>query len=161
MLMQQVEEVFRTTTKLVGYSIQASLLEDIEGAIIARLREQLVSKVSEIPHRVNNGMMLVQIYPEGEWTPEVAFTHIVGVEVEQFADVSEEMVAYIVPAGTYLRFAHHGSENNIDETYVAINEWLENEGYNNDREYDMEHWKDIDKLKLDQNCIDIYVPVQV
>lgn len=159
MLKSEVDIVTRKTMNLVGYSVEASLNDDIAGAIVAGLRRNLASRITEIPWRVDGSMMLVQVYPDCEWTPDVAYTHIVAVEVNDPSVIPDGMIAHDVPEGKFLRFLHQGDESGIDATYTAINEWLDLNGYTDAREYDIERWGDLDNLHKANNVIEIYAPI--
>jgi len=160
MLKSEVEIVTRKRANLVGYSVEASLNDDVEGAIVAGLREKLASRIAEISQRVDRSMMLVQVYPDCDWTPDVTYTHIVAVEVNHHPPAAPEgMIVHIVPEGRFLRFLHQGDEGDIDATHAAINEWLDLNGYTDAREYDIERWEELDRLDKADNVIEIYVPI--
>jgi predicted transcriptional regulator YdeE len=159
MLQHDVEIVTRKQMNLVGFSVEASLNDDVLGAIVVGLREKLASQVAEIPHSVDRSMMLVQVYPDCDWTPDVVYTHIVAIEVDNLSAVPEEMVVHVVPEGRFLRFMHQGDESSIDATHVAINEWLDLHGYTDAREFDIEHWGALETLQNADNFIEIYVPI--
>ncbi|QNK56938.1 GyrI-like domain-containing protein [Paenibacillus sp. PAMC21692] len=134
MLQLDVEIVTRKQMNLVGYSVGASLNDDVLGAIVVGLRDKLASRVAEVPHSVDRSMMLVQVYPD--W-----------------------MIAHVVPEGRFLRFLHQGDESRIDATHVAINEWLDLHGYTDAREFDIERWATPENLKNANNIIEIYIPI--
>ncbi|MGM1047255.1 MAG: GyrI-like domain-containing protein [Bacillota bacterium] len=160
MLLDNVKIIVKQEIKLVGYSIQASLNDDIQVRIVEKLREELVTHSAQIANKIDDGMYLVQIYPECEWTPDVAFTHIVATEVQEFQDIPDGMITHTVPEGRFILFMHEGTESEIDATYDSINEWLERNNFDDLRAFDMEHWINIQMLEEQHNMIHIYVPVK-
>jgi len=152
--MQTVE---RTEIKLVGYTVTVSLNEDIETGIVVNLREKLIENLNKVTKRSEHkGFYLVQIYPDEEWTPDVAFESIVAVEVIDFDPIPEGFVRRIIPAGTYVKVSHKGPESEIEQTYHSIRE----EGIAAFRSFDMEYWADFDSLEKEDNIIDIYLPFE-
>jgi len=160
MLLDNVKIIVKQAIKLVGYSIQASLNVDIQAGIVEKLREEFVDRSAQIVNRIDDGMYLVQIYSEGEWTPDVAFTHIVAAEVQAFQDIPNGMITHIIPEGRFILFMHEGPESEIDATYDLINEWLKRNNFDDTRAFDMEHWINIQNLKEQHNIIHIYVPIK-
>jgi len=160
MLLQHEPDIrTRKPVNLIGYRVEASLNDDIAGAIVAGLRDRLLSRAAEIPNRVGGSMSLAQVYPDGEWTPDVAFAHVVGCEAADLSAVPEGMIGYSVPGGTFLRFVHQGDESRIDETHMAINEWLSLHGYPDDRSFDVERWEHPENLRRADSIIEIYIPI--
>jgi len=159
MLRQEVEIMTRKPMNLVGYRVEASLNDDIAGGIVVGLREKLASQAAEIPYRVDRSMMLVQLYPDCDWTPDVVYTHVVAIEVDNLSAVPEGMIVHVVPGGRFLRFLHQGDESSIDATHMAINEWLDLNGYTESRKFDIERWGALENLQSADNDIEIYVPI--
>jgi predicted transcriptional regulator YdeE len=120
MLQLDVEIVTRKQMNLVGYSVEASLNDDVMGAIVVGLREKFASRVAEIPHSVDRSMVLVQVYPDCDWTPDAVYTHIVAIEVDNLSAVPEGMIVHFVPEGRFLRFLHQGDESSIDATEIYV-----------------------------------------
>ncbi|MDR6724196.1 putative transcriptional regulator YdeE [Paenibacillus amylolyticus] len=159
MLLDDIEIVMKPEIKLVGYQAQASLNEDIQGNIVRNLRAKLKLDAPHVPNMKDAGMYLIQIYPDVEWTPDVVFTHIVAIEVQESQQIAEQMITHTVPAGRFIRFIHAGSEAEIDETYHAVNDWLVNNGYDEPRAFDMEHWAEAMLSGEEETQIQIYVPI--
>ncbi|KJD42770.1 GyrI-like domain-containing protein [Paenibacillus terrae] len=155
MTMEEVLMLERNETKLVGYSVTASLNQDLETGIVVRLREELFDKRHEIANRLDDdGIYLVQVYPDGEWTPDVPFVSIVAVEVRDFAHIPEGLVRHTIPAGKYVKVTHKGPESQIDGTYDSIRD----RGISASRSFDFEYWADIHSLEQKDSTIDIYMP---
>lgn len=159
MLLDDIEIVVKPELKLVGYEAQASLKEDIQGNIVGGLRSKLNLNAPQISNHTDTGMYLIQIYPDVEWTPDVVFTHIVAIEAQESQRISDELITHTVPAGRFIRFIHSGSEAEIDETYQAVNDWLANNGYDEPRAFDMEHWTEAMLSGEEETQIHIYVPI--
>ncbi|MEH6945007.1 GyrI-like domain-containing protein [Bacillus sp. JJ722] len=157
MTMERVQTLKRNETKLIGYTVTASVNQDLEKRIIERLRDELISKRHEISNRLDNdGMYLVQIYEDCEWTPDAPFESIVAVEVSNFDQIPDGFIRHTIPAGKYVKVTHKGPESSIGETYDAIRE----NGIEHTRPFDFEYWADINSLDQEENMIDIFLPLQ-
>lgn len=157
MTMEQVQTLEREETKLVGYSVTASLNEDLESGIIGRLREELFGKRHEIANQLDNeGIYLVQVYSDDEWTPDVPFVSIVAVEVSVFAHIPEGLVQHTIPDGKYVKVTHQGTESTIGDTYDSIRD----KGICSSRSFDFEYWVNRDSLEQEEGTIDIYLPLE-
>jgi predicted transcriptional regulator YdeE len=157
MTMEQVQTLERNETKLVGYTVTASLNQDLETRIIGKLREELFGKRHEIANRLDDdGIYLVQVYLDGEWTPDVPFVSFIAVEVSDFAHIPERLVRHTIPAGKYVKVTHKGPESQIGETYDSIRD----KGIGGSRPFDFEYWADIDSLEQEESTIDIYLPLE-
>ncbi|MBP1995963.1 GyrI-like domain-containing protein [Paenibacillus eucommiae] len=152
---EQVQTLERNETKLVGYTVTASLNQDLAATIVGRLREDLIGKRHEIANRLDDeGIYLVQVYPDGDWTPDVPFVSIVAVEVSDFVHIPEGLVGHTIPAGKYVKITHMGPESQIGETYDSIRD----NGISGFRLFDFEYWSDITSLEQEDSTIDIYLP---
>ncbi|WP_162309324.1 GyrI-like domain-containing protein [Cohnella abietis] len=155
--MEQLQALERKETKLVGYTAKVSLNQDLENSIVLGLREELVGKRQDIANRLDdNGIYLVQVYSEEEWTPDVPFVSIVAVEVSDFVHIPEGFVRHTLPAGKYVKVTHQGPESQIGETYDSIRE----QDIGSSRAFDFEYWTNIDLLEHEGSTIDIYLPLE-
>ena len=155
--MVHIQTLSSDEKKLVGYTVTASVNEDIAANIIVRLRDKLMDTRHNIPHQLDNtSMYLVQRYPDCEWTPDVPFVHIVAVEVHEFSDIPNEFIQHTLPAGTYTKVTHHGPESTLTETYHAIQE----QAICSTRPFDFEYWTNVHSLDQDDSVIEIYLPVE-
>jgi len=156
MAIEQVQTLDRKETKLVGFTVTVSVNQDMEDGIVEKLRSELAGRRHEITSQADQtGMYLVQIYPDGEWTPDVPFKNMVGVEVSVFNDIPEGMTQHTIPAGKFMKVIHTGSELEIAETYDEINE----RGFGDNRPFDFEYWNRVDMLQQEESSIDIYLPL--
>jgi len=150
--------VTRNETRLVGLSVTVSLNQDLEDGIVEQLREELINKRHEIASQVEGtGIYLIQVYPDGEWTPDVPFESIVAVEVSTFVAIPEGFVQHTLPAGDYVLVTHTGPESTIGDTYDAIRE----KGIADTRPFDFEYWTDHNSLGQQESTIDIYLPINI
>ncbi|MFF2481388.1 GyrI-like domain-containing protein [Paenibacillus sp. NPDC058071] len=159
MAITQFETFQRKETKLVGYSVTASLNEDLDQGIVVNLRNSLLAKQHEIIGLSdNNGLYLIQIYPDVEWTPDVPFESIVAVEVHNFDGFSEDqgLVQHTLPAGSYVKVSHQGPEDEIAEAYDTIRE----RDISSNRCFDFEYWPDASNFDPEDCKIDIYLPTE-
>jgi len=158
MTKDEQDTVTRHETKLVGLSVTVSLDQDLEDGIVEKLREELNNKRHEIASQLEDkGLYLIQVYPDGEWTPDVQFESIVAVEVSTFAAVPEGFVQHTLPAGDYVLVTHTGPESTIGETYDAIRE----KGIADTRPFDFEYWTDHESLGQQESIIEIYLPINI
>ncbi|MDK8181450.1 GyrI-like domain-containing protein [Paenibacillus sp. UMB4589-SE434] len=147
----------RSETKLVGYTVTASVNQDLENDIVIKLREELFKKRHEIANRLDNdGIYLVQVYPDGEWTPDIPFISIVAVEVHDYSSIPEGFVQHTIPAGTYAKVTHKGPESQIGETY----DFIRDQDICGSRPFDLEYWAQMDSLEEEESTIDIYLPME-
>ncbi|MHA7966812.1 GyrI-like domain-containing protein [Paenibacillus sp. CAU 1782] len=158
--MQHIEIKQKPELKLVGLALRASLNEDIEQGLVKGLRKTLAPRRNEISAATGESIYLVQAYDDCEWTPDTPFLHFVGVEASDFAELPEGMSTHILPAGKFLEFKHQGPEEEIDDTYSAINEWLEINGYVEPRAFDYEQWHPVLLNHSNPPVIPIYIPVK-
>jgi len=157
MTIEEMQTIERNETKLVGYSVSASLNQDIDTGIVRRLREELLSDRHEIANRLeDDGIYLVQVYSDGEWTPDVPFVSIIAVEVSNFALIPEGFLRHTIPSGKYVKVTHNGPESLIGETYDSIRD----KGISDCRAFDFEYWADMDFLEQEENTIEIYLPLE-
>lgn len=92
MTIEQVHTLDRKETKLVGFTVTASVNQDMEDGIVEKLRSELAGRRNEIIYQADQtGMYLVQIYPDGEWTPDVPFTDSNGHTVDEQYTVSIDL----------------------------------------------------------------------
>lgn len=159
MLLDDIKHVKKQEMKMVGYTVKASLNEDSQMGIVEKLREKLLTYSALIKGKVDESVYLIQVYEEQEWTPEVPFTHIVAVEVQDFHNIPDEMINHTIPKGNFILFKHQGPESEIDATYHSIDEWLNKNCFDTPRVFDMEQWLNIETLKEEYNVIHIYVPL--
>ncbi|WP_170885584.1 GyrI-like domain-containing protein [Bacillus alkalicellulosilyticus] len=139
--------------KVIGFSIIESLNSVLEHKTVRMLREELTKRKHEVKNKRREGIYLIQIYPaKGEWTPDVPYEHIVGIEVKSLEEIPDGMMGHIVPAGRYANFVHKGPESAIGKTYDLINQYSL-------RPFDIEYWDDIETLENQNSHIDIYIPV--
>ncbi|MFF2887356.1 GyrI-like domain-containing protein [Paenibacillus sp. NPDC057967] len=148
--------VERTDTKLVGFQVVVSLNQDLEEGIVVQLRERLLEKRHQIPNQKNDGMYLVQIYPDEQWTPDVPFTSMVAVEVCEFGQKSKEFVNHTIPAGSFVKVTHRGTEDEIGQTY----DWISEQELCINRCFDFEYWAPKASFDQEDNTIDIYLPIE-
>lgn len=156
--MIEPQNIRRLPLRLAGYEAQASLNEDQEHRIVAGLRTRLLEAMENEREQIARGMYLVQTYPDGEWTPDTSCNHLVAIELAEGAALPPGMSERLIPGGSYLKFVHQGAEADIDGLYVEVQEWLEVNGYDEPRAYDLEYWPDAHVHALD-NLIEIYIPI--
>jgi predicted transcriptional regulator YdeE len=156
MTMEQVQTLEKNETKLIGYSVTVSLNQDLENGIVGRLREELIGNRHKITNQLDdNGIYLIQVYPDCEWTPDVPFESIVAVEVSDFVRIPEGFISHTIPAGSYVKVTYKGPESEIGETYDLIRK----KGIAECRPFDFEYWTDINSLDQEDCIIDIYLPL--
>ncbi|OAB44745.1 GyrI-like domain-containing protein [Paenibacillus glacialis] len=157
MTIEEMQILERNETKLVGYSVSASLNQDIETGIVGRLSEELLNNRHEIANRLDDdGIYLVQIYSDGEWTPDLPFVSIVAVEVSNLGLIPEGFVQHTIPSGKYVKVTHKGPESLIGETYDSIRD----KGISDCRAFDFEYWADMGSLEQEESIIEIYLPLE-
>ncbi|WP_369378866.1 GyrI-like domain-containing protein [Lysinibacillus fusiformis] len=159
MLLKDVEKVHKQRMNFIGFSTKASLNEDIQLNIVKNLREQVLLQLPFIKNRIDNSIFLIQLYDEEEWTPDTPYTHIVAVEVSDFSFVPNAMITHTIPNGEFLVFKHQGPEENIDSTYMAMKDWLEDHNYVTPRPFDIEQWDEPTAMNNHNHIIKLYIPL--
>lgn len=155
----KVDTIQRQETKLIGYTVTASLNQDLEQGLVVHLREALLANCHEIADRTDNdGLYLIQIYTDEAWTPDVPFQSIVAVEVNSFPDLPalEGLIHHTLPAGQYAKVTHLGPEAQITETYDAIRE----QDIASHRCFDLEYWPDAAFFDPEHCRIEIFLPLK-
>jgi len=156
MTIEHVQNVTLTEKNLIGYTVTVSLNQDLETGVVLALREKLLNNRHEITNQLDDeGMYLVQVYSDDEWTPDTPFISIVAVEVSHVDHIPVGFIQHTIPAGKFVKVTHKGPEANIGDTYDAIRE----QGIDNVRAFDFEHWTNLTTLDQDDNDIDIYLPL--
>lgn len=69
------------------------------------------------------------------------------------------MITHTIPNGGFLVFKHQGPEENIDNTYMAMNDWLEDHNYVTPRPFDIEQWDDLAAMNNHNHIIKLYIPL--
>lgn len=154
-MVREQHKVERTETKLVGYRVVVSLNQDLEEGIVVQLREKLLANRHLIPNQTNEGMYLVQIYPDEQWTPDIPFTSIVAVEVNDYDQEIEKFDKHTIPSGSFVQVTHRGPEADIGDTY----DWISEQELNSNRCFDFEYWAPSASFDQEDNTIHIYLPL--
>jgi len=100
-------------------------------------------------------MYLVHIYPDEQWTPDIPFTSIVAVEVNDYDQEIEEFVNHTIPSGSFVQVTHRGPEADIGDTY----DWISEQELNSNRCFDFEYWTPRTVFDQEDNTIHIYLPL--
>ncbi|MFF2529739.1 GyrI-like domain-containing protein [Brevibacillus sp. NPDC058079] len=151
----------REETHVIGITFTANVTEDLGKKLSATTTEALRARKNEIQNQVGEGEYLIQIYPDKDDFDAVVdpFTTLIGVEVSSLADIPEGMVSHTIPAGTFAKVTHKGSEESLGETYGFLyGSWLCESGYEY-AGFDFEYWDERYKPEQEDNEIDIYVPL--
>lgn len=152
----------RTAMQLVGYRREASLNEDLEQHIVSGMRTQLYNQLQTYKPSPALDLYLIQVYPCIPWTPDTIFSSIVAVEQQGYESMpTEGMIQHVSPAGDFYSFTYEGTEQNIDQAYDEIRQWLAQHGIEDSRPYDIECWPNIQHASQELTCIHIYIPVHV
>lgn len=115
-----------------------------------------------IPGTIHSRTALGICYFEdcGEMTDETPFTYLAGMEVNPGQAVPEGMVARDVPTAEYAVFEHHGSLENLHNTYNAIyGQWMPHSGYERSQVDDFEVYDERFKFGEPDSIMEIWVPV--
>ncbi|MFF2091402.1 GyrI-like domain-containing protein [Paenibacillus sp. NPDC058174] len=155
MTIELVQQLERSETKLVGYTVTVSLNQDLAEGIIVQLREQLKAQRHHIAEQCDDGVYLVQVYSDEEFTPDIPFESIVAVAVSEFGSLPDGMVSHTLPAGAYVKVIHTGDEIDIGDAYDFIN----NEEIASLRPFDFEYWADLRAIEQGEGSIEIYLPL--
>ena len=115
--------------KLIGYSVEMSLLDNKTFSIFS----QLMPRLKEITNPKSADIFCVQVYEPDyftNFTPETLFTKWAAVEVKNFENIPEGFEKLEIPSGKYAVFLHKGNTEMFAKTAQYIyTEWLPNSGF--------------------------------
>ncbi|GMN07281.1 hypothetical protein MTsPCn5_26700 [Croceitalea sp. MTPC5] len=114
--------------KLVGLSLKMSLANNKT----AQLWGQFGPRIKEIPHRVSENKISMQIYPPSyyaQFSPVTEFKKWATVEVSSFDDIPEGLQSFELQGGRYAVFDYKGSSADPAIFQYIFSEWLPNSNY--------------------------------
>lgn len=130
--MPQPKIVQRTSSQLIGTSIEMSLLNNKTG----ELWKKFIPRLAEIQNRVSDDKISMQIYPENyyqNFSPENSFVKWASVQVDKVDHIPEGLDTYTLPAGLYAVFQYKGSSNEASLFFQYIfSEWIPSSKYSVD-----------------------------
>ena len=154
-LAMEPEIVSRPETKVIGAARQYRE-EDLD---IETLWSAFRPEVAEIRNRV--GTDSFGIYEEHRETEDTfGFTYICSVEVTDFDEVPEGMIARIIPAHLYVAFRHNGPLSSLPETLKYIwGSWLPKSDYVYVEKPDFELYALSGQKDQPEKTLYLYIPV--
>lgn len=144
--------------QVIGMKVAATV-EVFESGLGKDLHHRLLERKHEIPHRKNDHVILLQIYPLDDYfdAKQDEFTHLIGYEVTQAGSAPAGMVHREIEACEYVVCTHEGVESDVHLTYSYLYEsWLGQNG-RAPKNYDFEIWDERYDPESPANEIDIYV----
>ncbi|MDD3050193.1 MAG: AraC family transcriptional regulator [Candidatus Cloacimonetes bacterium] len=96
-----------------------------------------------------------------DFNNDTEFEYLASVEVDNFDEIPEKMMKYVVKGGKYAVFTHVGTLANLKNTYSFIyNEWLPSSGYDFAKSDDFELYDHRFKFGQEDSEFDIYIPIK-
>lgn len=77
-------------------------------------------RLEEISNRKNEVMMDLSLSKEGD-----TYTQLIGVEVEEFEEVPEDMTTVSIPKQAYIYYRHKGDLSGIASSFGKMYDWAE------------------------------------
>ncbi|MDC6367171.1 MULTISPECIES: GyrI-like domain-containing protein [Flavobacteriaceae] len=114
--------------KLVGHYIKMSLTENKTGI----LWRDFLPKIKEIPKRISQDKISMQIYPANYYSafnPNTEFEKWATVEVEDFENIPDGMSAFNLEGGLYAIFDYKGSSSDTSIFEYIFGEWFPSSGF--------------------------------
>lgn len=146
----------KSSFKLIGFRLTPNHDQNEEQHHINRTVSHLRSISEQIPNKVREDILVIQIYPTMEqFNPfQDKDSLLIGYEVENEEGGTEKTNLYTIEENMYVNCKHNGSRSDIYKTYDYLyNNWIQKNrciplGFN------MEIWKDDG-----ESTVDICVPV--
>ena len=118
-----------TAKKLIGFSIEMSLIDNKTFSIFS----QLMPRLKEITNAKSADIFCVQVYDADyftNFTPETLFTKWAAVEVKDYDTIPNGFEKLELSGGKYAVFLHKGNTEMFAKTAQYIfAEWLPNSGF--------------------------------
>jgi AraC family transcriptional regulator len=118
-----------TAKKLIGFSIEMSLIDNKTFSIF----NQLMPRLKEITNAKSADIFCVQVYDADyftNFTPETLFTKWAAVEVKDYDTIPNGFEKLELSGGKYAVFLHKGNTEMFAKTAQYIfAEWLPNSGF--------------------------------
>lgn len=115
--------------KLIGFSIEMSLLDNKTFSIFS----QLMPRLKEIKNPKSADIFCIQVYEPDyftNFTPETLFTKWAAVEVKDFSTIPDGFEKLELTGEKYAVFLYKGTSEMFSETAQYIyGEWLPNSGF--------------------------------
>ena len=115
--------------KLIGFSIEMSLLDNKTFSIFS----QLMPRLKEITNPKSADIFCVQVYEPDyftNFTPETLFTKWAAVEVKDYSTIPDGFEKLELTGEKYAVFLYKGTSEMFSETAQYIyGEWLPNSGF--------------------------------
>lgn len=132
------------------------------GHEVPKLWAALLSRLEEIPHQTNHGVYLS--FNEEDLTYGVYSIHIC-VEVACFESIPVGMIGLTLPASAYVQYTHEGPMSHVQDSYMALFTWMEQQGVARNplvhgiEQYDDRYVPSRDDNERLQNAYDIFIPL--
>ena len=154
-LAMEPEMVSRPETKVIGAARQYQE-NDLD---IETLWSAFRPNVAQIKNRVGtNSFGIYEEYRETE--DAIGFTYICAVEVTDFDNVPEGMIARTIPAHEYAAFRHEGPISSLPETLKYIwGSWLPKSDYEYAEKPDFELYAPSSPEDASKKILYLYIPV--
>lgn len=114
--------------KLVGLHLNMSLAHNLTG----QLWRQFAPRIQEIPNRVSNDKLSLQVYPPNyyaQFSPVTPFTKWAAVEVKSVDELPEGLRTLELEGGLYAVFDYKGSSADTSIFQYIFSEWLPKSNY--------------------------------
>lgn len=147
--------------QVVGYRVEATV-QEFEAGLGQAKYDALVNRKHELPSRVQDVVLLIQIYTDGEeFDPKTdTFSHIIGYRTTNVVEAPPELIIHHVDKSAYVQYTHVGLESALDETYDYLyQDWIPSQGYEL-RDYDFEVWGTEYQPESEANKIELYIAIK-
>lgn len=125
---------------------------------IPKLFQEFEARLEEIQQKTEETAFICPFHDR-----KTDFTYYVTIEVESFDPIPPDMVGIELPEQKYIKGIHEGPENEVQNTYYKLFDWMKQNGYSKDyRSLSIEiyHEDDEEINKSSENRkFEIYIPV--
>lgn len=121
-----------------------------------------LTRTAEIPHAIQGAYYDLS---DEDFTHKI-YTEYLAVEVERFDNIPYGMLAFALPPRRFLKTTHRGPMSNVQQTYLRLFQWMQENGYEQDRStlrmerYDQRFTPTVDDPARDENEFEILIPVK-
>ncbi|MED4129007.1 GyrI-like domain-containing protein [Shouchella miscanthi] len=125
----------------MGYKIYANV-KDFESGLGKRKYYDLLQNKYRKKHKVNEHILLIQIYPKNlDFDPKMdSFTHYICFEVNNSPTANGDLHCDFFEESKYVKYIHKGRDSSIDQTYDFLYDYLIKSEQYELKDYDIEVW---------------------
>lgn len=150
--------------KLIGVQKYLNLKVNIDEGIAPKAWNELMNRIGEVDRRNGRRNYGVQRYPNDFGPENNVFEYIAAVEVSEFGDIPEGMIAFELPRRHYAVYTYRGEVGPDTMTQIYANiygQWVFNLEHDMYCDYDFEFYDEKFNPGQPDSYMSVYIPVKV